>query len=696
MSLSPRANDANPTPSPIHNANSFAHRDLQSKGKRISSTEPRAGGFFLGLWLARIFMNRMKHGFCIFLAWVGLSLSSHAQVPPAEQLLPEDAFGVFTIPDWIKLCQAQVQSAQGQLWADVAMKPFRDNLSSNLQNDFLKPLEKQLGVSLDSYKELLQGQVTIAVLPPKEGTSEFASFLLMLDSKDKSDLLTAKLAEFKKKWTESGKEIRTEKIRDTEFSTIAFSKADVEAVLQKAFPSGDADSAEKSESTEKIELRVGQFKSLLIIGQGEKAIEKVLARQSGGLVAPLADQISYQKSHALLFRDSLAHGWINIKPIYEKVLKLASQEEEGEEPPPGMPAMKLDKILPALGLASLESVAAKMSSTPEGTAFGFFASVPEARREGIFKLLTLEKKDAAPPAFVPADVTAFQRTRVDSQRAWDTLETTLGKIDPSLAGLVKLMLSSAGKDQDPNFDLKKNLIGNLGDDFIQYQKAPKGATPAELSATRALVLVGSPNAPALVNAIRTITSLLPPPMSSAPLQEREFLGRKIYSLSMAMPAAEPSEEDSAAAGVAQQTLSFTASGGYVAFSTDTPLLEEYLRSGENPPKPLRSVAGLMEATQKVGGMENGYFSYDNQAESLRMTLEALKTDPEGFSKMLFFAFSRGNDDGQDTFNRFFNLKLLPSFDRISKYLGFAIASGTTTPDGFVVKAYGPRPPGLAK
>lgn len=577
------------------------------------------------------------------------------------------------------------------------MKPFRENLLSNVQNDLLKPLEKELGVSLSSYGELLQGQITFAFLPPAEGSPEMGNFILLLDTKDKAASLKAKLAELRKKWTENNKKVRTEKIRDVEFNVVSISKTDIQALLEKAFPSDDEEDNDENKSTgsDKVELRIGQSNSLLLISESAPAIEKVLARQSGGLVAPLADNASYQKSQATVFRDSLAHGWIDVKPLYEKVLKLAAQEPQAPPDQPGMPAMKLDKILPALGLASLQSISAKMASGADGTSFDFFASVPEAQREGIFKLLAIENKDAAPPAFVPADVLKFQRTRIDFQKAWATVEAVINKIDPSLAGLVQLMLSSAGKDQDPNFDLKKNLIGNLGDDFIQYQKLPRGGAATDLAAAPSLILIGSPNASALVDAFRAVTSLLPPPLSTAPLKEREFLGRKIYSLSMAMPTP-PVEGESKTPAAPEQTLSFTASGGYVAFSTDAPTLEEYLRSGENPPKPLHSVAGLRDAAQKVGGMNNGYFSYDNHAESMRITLKALKEDPEKFTKLLFFAFSRGEQEGEETFTRFFNLKLLPNFDQISKYLSFAIASASTTPDGFVIKAYGPKPGGLSK
>jgi hypothetical protein len=389
---------------------------------------------------------------------------------------------------------------------------------------------------------------------------------------------------------------------------------------------------------------------------------------------------------------------VNVKPIFEKLLLFAQQEKR--EPTPGMPSLQMDKILPALGFSSIESVAGKMGGGTDGSSVELLIGAPEGQREGIVKLLTLDKKDASPPAFVPAEATKFQRTRIDAQKAWATLENIAGKIDPTIAGLVQLMLSTAGKDKDPNFDLKKNLIGNLGDDFIQYEKAPKSAKPEDLQHAPSLTLIGSPNPTQLLDALRMITSLMPPPLSSAPLKEREFLGKKIYSLSLgAMPEMEeeepgvPPRKDKPAAPKGQ-TFSFASSGGYVAFSTDDGMLEDYLRSGENPPKPLRAAPGFAEAAQKVGGMEGGFFSYENQAEGFRLAFEALKGDPEALNGRLY-SIAAGIGGGEDgAFSRLFDVKLLPAFDRISKYFGIAVGSGGTTPDGFLIKAATPKPPGL--
>src|SRR5262249_61437782 len=104
---------------------------------------------------------------------------------------------------------------------------------------------------------------------------------------------------------------------------------------------------------------------------------------------------------------------------------------------------------------------------------------------------------------------------------------------------------------------------------------------------------------------------------------REFLGRKIYSLlapNLPLPTANPTGKRS--------TLSYVASGRYVAMSTDAAMLEEFLRSGDGPQKSLRDTPGLVDATARVGGASTGVFGYENRLETARVWFETLKNNPE--------------------------------------------------------------------
>jgi hypothetical protein len=264
----------------------------------------------------------------------------------------------------------------------------------------------------------------------------------------------------------------------------------------------------------------------------------------------------------------------------------------------------------------------------------------------------------------------------------------LMQISPQMAGGLKFIMDSAGKDKDPNFDLKRELIGNLGDDIISYQRKPRGSTFADLNSPPSLYLAGSPNAEKVVTALKSLVSLLTG--AGNPPKEREFLGRKIYTL--ALPSM-PSPDGSAGA---PHNLSYAAGAGYVAMSTDEAMLENFLRSSESSGKALRETAGLADAAQKIGGMSTGLFGYENAGETMRGILDALKNDSSSLEKMLGMMplppkFSAKDGKG---LKDWLDFSLLPPFDQISKYFHFSVYTGSANADGLSYKVFSPTPPQL--
>src|SRR5437660_6707089 len=98
-------------------------------------------------------------------AWLAsCSLIGHTAVPTPEKLLPAETLGVITVPDWAKARAAYDANARSQLWRDPALKPFKDKLVNKVNDELIRPLERELGVKLEDYRGLAQGQLTFAVL----------------------------------------------------------------------------------------------------------------------------------------------------------------------------------------------------------------------------------------------------------------------------------------------------------------------------------------------------------------------------------------------------------------------------------------------------------------------------------------------------------------------------------------------------
>ena len=220
--------------------------------------------------------------------FISLARAVTAEVLPAEKLLPDDTILMVTTPDFNKTRDSFQNSPFGKLWNDPAMKDFREKFLSKAKSDYIAPLEHDLGIRFEDYTNLPQGQVTFAITQntwqSKDGD---VGMLFLLDTKDKSSQLKTNLADLKKKWVDSGKTVKSEKIRDIDFSVVILSPGDLAKSPPKAAPaapdaSEPADGPDKKQT--KKQLYIGQAESLLIIGNSPKVIEKILVRMSGGSV----------------------------------------------------------------------------------------------------------------------------------------------------------------------------------------------------------------------------------------------------------------------------------------------------------------------------------------------------------------------------------------------------------------------------
>jgi hypothetical protein len=632
----------------------------------------------------------------VFTLAAGLAFTAAAAIPSVEKILPDDTLLMVTTPDFAKARQAYRSSPQTQLWDDPAMKPFKDKFISKLTDDLIQPLEKDLGVKFEDYTNLPQGQITFAITQNGWPTTEGATVgtLFLLDTKDKNAQLTKNLSDLRKKWVEAGKTVRTEKLRNIEFSVLPISEKDLPKTLRKFSGAGKDEFGDTATNAPKNEIYIGQYESLLIVGTSAKPIEKVLVHLTGGEMPSLGDLAAYEANRLALFRDAPLYGWVNAKSLLDLLAR--KQEKEDADTPDPFAMFSAPKILNAIGIGGLKTVAFSLQVGNDGSTVQFFASMPGSSRPGLFAVFP-EAKDASPPSFVPADAVKFERYRVDGKKAWTTLQKVLSDISPQAKTGINFMIdtaNSAAKEKDPDFDMNKNFFGNLGDDIISYEKAPRGTTLAELKSAPSLVLLGSPNPDQIVAAFKYLLLLVNP--QGAEPKEREFLGRKIYSAALPSPGGMGGPNMSAPAG-APRTLNYAASSGYVAISTDASMVEEYLRSSDSQQKTLRETPGLTEAIAKAGGPSTGVLGYENQAETTRAVFEALKNSPATSSGNTGAALlGLGSLPNAGSFKDWMDFSLLPPFDKVSKYFGIEVYTTSLNQDGLMFKMYAPVPAALKK
>jgi hypothetical protein len=622
----------------------------------------------------------MRTRFLLILLLSGLSLGGRAAVLPPEKLLPKDTALMVTMPDsaaaWILLTNTPC----GRLWQDAQLKAFKDKFVDKFTGNVISPLEQTLGLKFSDYKGLARGQATFALLPMTQTDRPDDHFarLFLLDTKDHAAQLRTNLADIKQKWAAAGKPMKTLRIRELDFTTFIVGADDLSWDKITAKPKGTAAENEAADkpSTNKIEITFGQSDSLLLVSDSPAVLEKVLSRQAGGLVPALEEEPTFQTDFAARLHGAPFYAWANIKGVIDTLIKTPAGATKDSGP---VAAARPDSMLTSAGLTGLTSACLSYRNVPEGLSAQIYIGAPEAARRGLLKAFVNETKDASPPVFVPADAAKYWRWRIDIPRTWTQLETMLNELNPQYGNVINFVLQSAGKDRDEKYDLKSQLLGNLGDDIIHYEKAPRGNTPSDLSSAPSLYLIGSPNPEKLAAAIKTGLSI----MGTA--KDREFLGRQICTITT-----------TAQNGTPAHSFSFAGSGAYVALSDESGILEEYLRNNDNKSKALAETPGLADAAQKVGGMGTGLFGFDNQGMNMRALVEMLRTQPVTLQDIVGSSSMPGINPADQVakLREWADFSLLPPYDSIAQYFYFSVYAGTFSPDGFTLNLFSPTPPKL--
>lgn len=609
------------------------------------------------------------HVICMGLG-LSLGIVTATTAPAPERLLPADTMLLATLPDWEAAATAWQQNPLHRFWNDPAMGPFREKLTNTFRRELLAPFEDQSDVRLGELIGLLRGQLTLALVQRgwPERTGSQPALLMLADTGDRAERMGELLNDWRKKLQEAGIPTGELQIGDRDFFSARLSD-------------GSSNGATGLPGQQAVSLIVGRSDTLFVLGTDPSVIEQVLERQSGKATdSTLAEYPLFQQDFDAGLRRAHGYGWVNLQPALTYLGRLARAQEAGGEG--SMALFQPTKLMAAVGIHGLRSLGFSAQLAPDGSRIEILVGLPEADRTGLMKLLIPEAKDAGPPAFVPADVARFQRIRLNLSQAWNTFEEVVFTVLPTARGIVDMMFFSVGKDQDPNFDLRRELFGNLGDDLIVMERTPAEHSLASLGSPPTLILLGSPAPDRMATALKALAGLLPPPLNQ--LEETMVDGRRIYGLRLSAAGNSPEPTP---------TLGFVGGDGYLAISMEKDLLMDFARSKPGEVDRLRDLPGLGEAAVQVGGVSNGLFGYENDRLTARTMVEALRNDAGLIEQMLGMTPFGQHLDGSEgrQMRDWVDFSLLPSFDRIERHFGFSVYGVSVRPEGVSYRMFTPPP-----
>jgi hypothetical protein len=231
--------------------------------------------------------------------------------------------------------------------------------------------------------------------------------------------------------------------------------------------------------------------------------------------------------------------YANLKAMYPAAQKAITEQKAQAGGQPTMSTFDPTTILHALGLDAANElyVTANIGETYADINSGLTYS----ERRGLTKLV--EYTDGAPPRpqFLPEKCFSVLSVRGSIKNVYDTLEEMLGDISPLFYGMYQGYLKSL--NDRFGLDLKRDLLGNLGDQLI-LANALDDAAPADAPIDQRinqLYAVSLENDMAFTAAVESVKRGLYGDGADKIFEKRAYLGHDIYTYVPPQPPAAEGE-----------------------------------------------------------------------------------------------------------------------------------------------------------
>ncbi len=442
-----------------------------------------------------------------------------------DKALPPSTFGLLKIENIAKFREAFKSSQLGQMIADPALADLKKDFLEKLA-DANKQVKEKIGVTIDELLTLPQGKVCIALVG-KEGKVPVA-LLASLDAGTNDAKMSEVIDKAMKLAEESGGKVAKETFKDLKLTIVRDNEAD---------------------ETPLIWTKVGTVYHV----SSDLDVLKDYISNTSGRAESLASNENYTNTLKGLAKDSQLTWFLDLS----QVLKLVSAAN-----PNGMGA-QIEAQLQLTGINGLKSVGGSFAfgSGDYDYVLKTFAYSP-GPAQGILKIFSMPAIEMKPQPWVPASAfsySSFSWNLDDAYKAINELADQFG---------VGGFIDQAQKSIGPDFDLKKDLFGPLGNRMTVVSDFKK---PATEDSQRYLFAIALDDAKAFQNTFNTLLDV-----AKASPKKREFQGSTIYDFDIpAMPANN---------GLTiKGPISATIAKGHFFVSTEPALLEQALRSGAARP-----------------------------------------------------------------------------------------------------------------
>jgi len=545
---------------------------------------------------------------------VGLSLAPAVgrAAAPAEKTLPASTFAYLKVDSVAKLRASFKATQFGQLLADPALKPLKDDIKAKLEEPSQKVKEK-LGLTLKELLDLPQGAVSIALVSRDDPKMPVAGLLSADAGKNESamsDLLNRITKEAEK---ENGK-VSTETFKGLKLTTIRSGKED------------------NKDEPPIVWTKLG---TIFHVATDSEALKDLVAH-ADGREESLASNENFLAIQKKVGKDAQVLFFLDMAQVFKLIGQVAGAQ--------GGNAEQIVAQLQLTGLNGLKAIGSGITFNAgeyDSVSRTFLYSPGPA--QGVLKIFSMPKANLRPQAWVPASAASYQSISWDLDNAYNAINDLADMFAPGFLGNVEKQIAGPNGE---GISFQKDVFGPLGNRITVVTDFKKPVTD---KSQRVLFAVALQDSKAFQN---TLSKLLAIAKQSP--KKREFQGTTIYDFDLSgLP--NPNNANIPAA------ISLAIARDNLFIATEPTLLEQALRSGGS------SLAESPEyqAVAKEVPSTSSTLSYTRPDEGVRVLYDMVKSGQ--LSKALEQAKTPNGGDLKKA-GEAIDPNKIPDFSVFAKYL----------------------------
>lgn len=267
----------------------------------------------------------------------------------------------------------------------------------------------------------------------------------------------------------------------------------------------------------------------LLSPQKETVFAAIDALQQGGHVSALGKSERFLRTRQRI-GDAQSLAYVNFPAIYPLIQQGVAAAKAKSAGQPNMMGYDIEVIFDALGLDAVGELYIAMATGENETRLD--SGLVFSGDRGLMKLLAYEPGAAPRPEWVPAKWPSVSTGRFSLPKAYEGVEELLEAISPMFSGMAQGQIR--GLNKQLGIDIKRDLIGSIGDELTSAYAIPAGFTGGSVppwTEMDQLVAFSLVNEAAFTKAVDAL-KLLAGPAAEQIFLKREYLGHTLYTVNM--------------------------------------------------------------------------------------------------------------------------------------------------------------------